>query len=118
MKKGISPLAVSVILVAVTVVIAAILSYWATNLVKDQTNTEDGCVDAGFRLYSGNYDNSTNTLYLVLDNQRTTDLNDLTIYLFYPQKKIVEKSLEGMLEANNIKSFKITVEEGFNSGVI
>lgn len=119
MKKGISPLVASVVLIVITLVIAGALSYWATNINRGRMAKENECGDTGFRLYSGKYDVSAQTLFLVLENTKKASLKDMIVYLFYSETGIDKKSLGGTLEGNSLKSFNIiNVEDGFKSGVI
>jgi hypothetical protein len=124
MRKGISTLVAAVILIATTMSIAGILSYWATSFVRERLITaenstgETECLVAQFRLYSGSYDNSTEDLILILENQRDVDLFLNDLYLFYGST-LETKDLTGQLESNALKSFNITdVTDNFDRGVI
>ena len=127
MRKGLSPIVAAVILIAATMSIAGILTFWATGFVKsrltsvENTTVETSCIAAQFRLYSGTYDNSTSpsTLYLILENQRSIDLTLNNLYLFYPNGDLEEKTLTGTLEGNKLKSFNVTdIKDGFTNGMI
>ena len=129
MRKGISPLVAAVILIAATMSIAGILTFWATGFVKSRLNATDSnvedtrCLAAQFRLYSGTFDNSTypspGYISLILENQRSVDLTLNSVYLFYPNGNLIEKTLTGTLEGNKLKSFNVTdVDDGFISGKI
>ena len=124
MRKGISPLVAAVILIATTMSIAGILSYWATSFVREkliiaENTTQDiECLVAQFRLYSGSYDNVTKDLILILENQRNVELYLRNVYLFYGTV-LETKSLTGTLEANALKSFNVTnVNDNFDRGII
>jgi len=124
MRKGISPLVAAVILIATTMSIAGILSYWATSfvrtrLVETENQTQDtGCLVAQFRLYSGSYNNITKDLILILENQRSVGLSLRDVYLFYGAV-LDTKTLSGTLEGNALKSFNVTnVNDNFDRGVI
>ena len=86
MRKGLSPLVAAVILIAATMSIAGILSYWTTGFVKsklgiaENATEETRCLNAEFKLYSGSYDGET--LYLVLENTRTYELLLTDLYFF------------------------------------
>jgi len=115
---GINPLTLAVVLVAVTIIIAAGLSFWASGFGK---NTENGvdCSIAEFNLYSGTYDSSKNSIFFVLENLQPTDLKKMTLYIFYPDKTIIEKPMEENLEAGKIKSYEfIDVPSNFDKGLI
>jgi len=116
----------AVLLIATTMSIAGILTYWATGFVRTRLGaienaSESSCTSAQFRLYYGNYENSTRKLYLILENQRATDLKLENVYLFYSGGILTTKSslANQTLEGNALKSFNITdVDDGFLSGKI
>lgn len=86
MQKGISPLIASVLLIAATMSIAAILAYWASNFVKtalpEQNSTSTTCQFADFQIYKCSYSNSSQTVSVVLYNYRTIALGGLTATIF------------------------------------
>jgi len=119
--RGINPpLTLAIILVAVTILVAAGLSFWATSLTTNKpAPVENDCIRAEFKLYSGNYDYSISTLSFVLDNSKEVVLKELNLYLIYPGERVEQKSLDGVLEGNTLKTFIMTgVERDFNKGVI
>jgi len=123
MIKGISPLVAAVILIAATMSIAGILSFWTTGFVKSKlgvakNETEEmRCLNAEFKLYSGSYDGST--LYLVLENTRSYDLTLTELYLFNIDDTLIEPttSLNEELEGSSIKALNRTVSN-FTHGII
>jgi flagellin-like protein len=120
MVKGISPLVASVILIAVTMTIAGILSFWATSFVhrglpEGENVTQDiNCQGAQFRLYSTcNYHSQTKEIVFVLENQRSIDLNFDKLYVFYPDR-LEDHVLPGTLAGNELKRFNVSnIETGF-----
>lgn len=124
MRKGISPLVAAVILIAATMSIAGILSFWASGFVKTRlgeagnVTVESSCLGAEFKLHSGSYDNET--LTLIVDNIRPVDLVLESLYLFYPDKPMIPKSLNNtILKGNEIKQIQITdVDTNFTSAKI
>jgi FlaG/FlaF family flagellin (archaellin) len=125
MSKGISPLVAAVLLIATTMSIAGILTYWATGFVRSRLGvienaSETECLSAQFRLYYGSFDNGTESLYLTLENQRNTDLKLENLYLMYPDGSLDSKVFpNATLEGNKLKQFNITnVNDGFLSGKI
>jgi len=122
MKKGISPLIAAVILIAATMSIAGILSYWASSFAEEKlretenttTSEQMQCIGAKFRIYSsGTYTNSTGVLYVILENQRSFDLTLKELYLFYPDDKFETISLnDTSLEKNILKPFNFTITTG------
>lgn len=122
MKKGISPLIAAVILIAATMSIAGILSYWASSFAEERlresenttTAEQTQCIGAKFRIYStGTYTNSTDILYIILENQRSYDLTLKELYLFYPNDKFETIDLNNtLLEKNILKPFNFTITTG------
>jgi len=84
MSKGVSPLIASVLLIAATMAIAAILSYWASNFVRtalpDQNSTTVNCQFVDFQISRCAYYNST--LYFDLYNYRTVPITNLIATVF------------------------------------
>lgn len=84
MRKGISPLIATVLLIAATMSIAGILAYWASNFVgtalPPANSSQTTCQFAGFQFSSCAYAN--NTISFVLYNFRTISLNGLTATVF------------------------------------
>lgn len=122
MRKGISPLIAAVILIAATMSIAGILSYWASSFVQGRLEESENvtseeqtqCIGAKFRLYStGTYTNSTDILRVILENQRSYDLLLRDLYLFYPNDEFRTVDLNDvLLEKNVLKQFNFTVTTG------
>ncbi len=87
MKKGMSPLIASVLLIAVTVGVAAILINWFTSYTKGQTSkisssTTTECTYKNIDFTSNpTYDNDTNTLTLKLENSGTSEVNVTDEYI-------------------------------------
>lgn len=84
--KGISPLVASVLLIAATMSIAAILAYWASSFVKTSlpeiNKTQQECQFADFTIYQCNYQSSTKELDLVINNIRTIQIQQLQVFVF------------------------------------
>jgi flagellin-like protein len=123
--KGLSPIIAAVILIAITMTIAGILSFWATGFMKSKLaeveNTTQGtdCLAAKFVVYSSTYNNKTKTLYTIVDNRMTIDLVLENLYIFYPDNKLVTKPLNLELNSNVVKELNITdVPEGFTNAKI
>jgi flagellin-like protein len=89
MRKGISPLVASVLLIAATMSIAGILAYWASSFVSKQTETFENqtvtseCNYADFKIYSCSYNSSSRRLTMILENTRDVTLKNLNVFIFY-----------------------------------
>ena len=123
MRKGISPLVAAVILIAATMSIAGILSFWTTGFVKTklvgtENETEEiRCLNAEFKLYSGKLEGTK--LYLVLENTRSYDLMLTELYIFVNETLIEPtNTLNEELEGNSLKSLNETVVSDFTRGII
>jgi hypothetical protein len=123
-------------MLAVIVSIAGILTIFGSNLIKQKyaerlgvgvdlqknatknTIPTDICTSASFKFYSGKYDKTNMNLYLVLENQRSVELEIKKLYLFYPNN-VETFELNNTLEGNILKSYSIPgVNDGFDSGTI
>jgi len=119
MRKGLSPLVAAVILIAATMSIAGILSYWTTGFIKGQlgeasnATDESRCLSAEFKLYSGRLDESEEEpkLYLVLENTRSYDLTLTDLYLFDESNMLPTIPLNEVLEGNSLKALNKTVSD-------
>lgn len=125
MKKGISPLVATVILIAATMSLAGVLSFWVGTFIPKtlqaaENSTQDNtCTSAQFRVYTGNYYSSDKKLVVILENQRLMNVKLDKLYLFYPNDDLKTIPLNGTLGGNELKSFNISgVDAGFNEGEI
>jgi len=123
MRKGISPLVAAVILIAATMSIAGILSFWTTGFVRTKLGVAENeteeirCLNAEFKLYSWSLNNST--LYLVLENTRTYDLTLKELYLFGATNMLEQTiPLNEELEGNSLKAISKQVAVSFTRAVI
>ena len=65
---GVNPLTLAIALVVITIIIAAALSFWASGIGNKNTEKETDCSIARFKLYSGTYDLSKSSIFLILEN--------------------------------------------------
>jgi len=116
---GINPLTLAVALVVITIIIAAGLSFWASGIGGKKVEKETDCSIADFKLYSGTYDSSKSSMFFVLENLQPTGLRQLTLYIFYPDRTIIEKPMKEDLEASKLKPYNFTeVPKDFEKGLI
>lgn len=125
MSKAVSPLVAAVLLIAVTMTIAGMLSYWAAGFVRQQTETFSNqsvvsrCNFADFRVYSCSYNSSAQRVNMILENIRTVEFKNLTAFVIYPDNTISNFNLNGTLPAGFIKTFPILgVTDGFSNVLI
>ena len=124
MKKGLSPLIAAVILIAATMSIAGILSFWASGFVRKKlaesqnVSEQSTCLGAQLKLRLSKYDNTTHTLYLVVDNLSRVDLTLENLYLLYPER-METKPLHVTLKGEEMKQLTIdNVTPGFENAII
>lgn len=83
--KGISPIVAAVLLIAITMTMAAALAYWSQGFVSSRlpsTNSTGGQCDLSqFEFLSCNYNSGAGSLTFVLNNIRTVPLSDLTAFI-------------------------------------
>lgn len=122
---AISPLVSVVLLIAVTMTIAGILTYWATNYVNtslpDTNQTEMDCKYADFSIYSCTYYNSTSEVNLILENHKNVELQDLKVFFLFSNSSVSNPiNLNSTLSAGAmLKSFKIEdVNDGFTKIIV
>ena len=127
MRKGLSPIVAAVILIAATMSLAGILTFWTTGFISNKlnqsstVNDETNCLGAEFKLRpESRYDNGT--IFFIVENIRAVDLKLENLYLFYPNTDtgvgtVPLNSLE--LNKGEIKSFKVPdVGNDFTGGKI
>lgn len=116
MRKGISPLVAAVLLIAATMGIATILTYWASTFIKSSlpevaNQSYSPCLYADFKIYSCSYTNSTPTkgnITIILKNTMGVELRNLTATVFYSGGiKNYNLQPDDILPANIYKAFTI-----------
>ncbi len=120
--KGISPIVAAVLLIAITMAIAGILSFWAGSFVqkniKENENTiEIDCINAKFRIYSTcSYIPQSKEIKFILENQRNIELNLTSLYVFYPNNLLTQIPISLRLPGNQLIPFNISnIDPGFES---
>ncbi|MEM5776832.1 MAG: hypothetical protein QXJ06_00090 [Candidatus Aenigmatarchaeota archaeon] len=123
MSKGLSPIVASVILIATTMAIAGILSFWAGSFVEkkvsesENTTTDIGCLNARFNLFTKcQYNKENKEISFILENQGTQDIFLDNLYVFYPGNNLKSFKLSQKLPANQLLPFSQNgIEDGFVS---
>jgi flagellin-like protein len=89
-KKGISPLIATVLLIAFTVAVAAIVSTWITTFTSESAGTvgekseeELYCVYGGVSLTGLRYHSTDGYLSGIVENTRYVDIGNITLQIFY-----------------------------------
>ncbi len=123
MSKGLSPIVASVILIATTMAIAGILSFWAGSFVEkkvgesENTTTDIACLNARFALFTKcQYNPQTKEINFILENQATQDIVLDSLYVFYPNNNLKSFKLSLRLPANQLVPFNQSgIDSGFTS---
>lgn len=119
LSLGLNPLTLAVILVVITIIIAATLSFLASGIGNKNPEKKTDCSIAEFKLYSGTYDSSKSSIFFILENLQPTELKSMTLFIFYTDKTIIEKPMEKNLEASKIKSYEFSeIPSNFEKGLI
>ena len=99
-RKGISPILASVLLLAVTLSVAGVFSGWAPDIAKkvtDQTtnNTEHqlNCNKASAELISATYNSSGNDVAITLRNNGREDLSNLILAAFDSNDGLMDQTV-------------------------
>lgn len=111
--KGISPIVASVLLIAITMTIAAILAYWSSSYVKARLPSAeaDTCNVANFDFYLCRYNATSRIIVFSLVNRANVELNNLTAFINFVNSSTSSGiSLNNTLKigAESIKSFSIS----------
>jgi len=122
--KGLSPIVASVILIAITMAIAGVLSFWAGNFVQrniqqTENTTEDlSCLNALFDTYSTcKYNSASKEISVVLENKRAKSLQLDSLYVFYPNDLVqfkIPETLPPNLFYFKSSKYGITINPGFD----
>jgi len=122
MQKGLSPLVATVLLVAITMTIAAVLAYWASTFTKgslppeNQTQSLQQCTGADFIIYYQSYNSTAGVLTIVFQNTGSADITLTNITFIYPDGSLDSKALGSTLSQASLQSFRISnVTAGWNS---
>jgi flagellin-like protein len=111
--KGISPLVAAVLLIAVTMSIAGVLAYWASQFVTkslpglNETTTQ--CRFTNFVIYNCLYNSSASQLTMTLNNIQTVEIKDLTVYLSFLNGSLSSGiKLNGTLAGGEFRSYVLS----------
>ena len=121
--KGLSPIVASVILIATTMAIAGILSFWAGSFVEkkvgetENTTSDIECLNARFSLFTQcQYNQQAKEISFILENQVTQDITLDSLYVFYPNNNLKQYKISLKLPANQLMPFNQSgIEPGFVS---
>ena len=113
MKKGISPLIATVLLIAFTVAVAAIISTWLTTFtttstesVKEKADIELHCTYGGISVTYLSYCNG----YLsgIVENTNLIDIGNVTLQVFYTNMSSLSVPLNISIKQREQASFNVS----------
>ncbi len=111
MRKGISPLVATVLLIAATMSIAGILAFWSSSYVKSTlpniNETEQKCKFAEFAVYQCVYNSTTQEMKIVLENRRDVELSSLKLFVVYPDLSTTTFNFNESLGGNILKTYTV-----------
>ena len=123
--KGISPLVATVLLIAATMSIAMILSFWASSFVQqglpqqNQTEQQRNCQFADFDIYQCSYNVTNSSMSLILRNLRSSPIQDVRLVLFLPNNSVsLPYSLSQSLPGGAFQSYSLYDIPAFNKIVV
>ncbi len=94
--KGISPIVASVLLIVISVAIAAIVGTWAMNYTQSELGSMETCSKLDLTYYNYDYDAGTFTVQNI-----GTSVNAYNLYIFLgTNQKAFIKKIKGPFEAN------------------
>jgi flagellin-like protein len=120
MKKGISPIIASVLLIALVIATAGIYSGWFTNFIKTITSmikeTEEKritCTYGGISLSHLEFNTSYHNLTGEIDNTDIIVLGNIDLEIFYDNSTKEEKDLDKVLEPGEKDVFNVGVDANY-----
>lgn len=105
-KGGFNPIFLAAALIILTVLIAATLSFLATDMFKKEPSPDSGKCTGGISLYSGVYDVDEKTLVIIVKNQDTR-LGGLKLRLLSGQELLKEMEIREVLEPSSLQTISI-----------
>jgi len=106
--KGISPLVASVLLIASTMTIAAVLAYWASSFVRSSlpavNTTDTECAGSNFNVYLASYNSTTKNFTVMLENTGKYNIKIAKIDFIYSDLSIESHDLNEMLPVSGAVS--------------
>jgi flagellin-like protein len=120
MKKGISPIIASVLLIALVIATAGIYSGWFTNFIKSITSmikeTEEKritCTYGGISLSNLEFNTSYHNLTGEIDNTDIIVLGNIDLEIFYDNSTKEEKDLDKVLEPGEKDVFNVLIDSNY-----
>lgn len=96
MRKGISPLIATIMLIAFTMIVAGIIAGWATQFVTQSRSELQFCSKAQMLIQRAYYDNTSKTLTLALFNTGDVPLDGFSVRITYNNETITSEKFEDL----------------------
>jgi flagellin-like protein len=122
--RGISPLVASVLLIAISLTLAGILTTWGVTFIKGKTETfgnqtTSECDIANFRIFKCSYNSTESEITLTLENRANVELKNLVAYINYPNASTFSYDLNDTLPSVALKTFNVSeVSDGYSTIVV
>lgn len=120
MKKGISPLLTSVLLIALVIAVAGIYTGWFTNFIRDITSTigehsekKVECSYGGIALDDLEYNSTSGYLSGNIENTNMISLGNIDIEVFYDNATKEKKDLNKVLDPGEMDVFNEVVYSNY-----
>ena len=120
MKKGISPLLTSVLLIALVIAVAGIYTGWFTNFIRDITSTigehsgrKVECSYGGIALDNLEYNSTSGYLSGNIENTDMISLGNIDLEIFYNNATKQKNDLNKVLDPGEMDVFNIVVYSNY-----
>jgi len=106
MKKGISPVVASVILIAVSVSVGVMVSTWITHLIEQEISQDELCsINTNYNIESAKFNSSgNNTLWLRIKNEGEYELYGFGVILDNGTQIIIMNSSDNRTNQGGISA--------------
>jgi|YelNatPaOPRAMG01_1025707.scaffolds.fasta_scaffold129062_2 flagellin-like protein len=119
MKKGISPLIATIMLIAFTMVVAGILAGWATQFVTQSRTELQFCARAQLLIQRAFYDKNSGNLTLSIFNTGDVPLKGFSVRLIYQNESVdVEKFNETEIDSQDIDSLVVKTDDTLKQVIV
>ncbi|MEM5875434.1 MAG: type IV pilin N-terminal domain-containing protein [Candidatus Aenigmatarchaeota archaeon] len=123
MKKGISPLVATVLLIAITMTLAGILAFWGSSFVRGGLPSEEeteqfrrcSMASGSLKVDFSYYNETSKTFFISIYNLGPVKLKILNVTFYYPNPtNYITRSVEALSNPGTSTSFILdNIEPGF-----
>ena len=120
MRKGLSPLVSSVLLIAIVIAVAGIYTGWFTNFIREITSTVQGqsekkveCSYGGIALVDLEYNSTSGYLSGSIENTNNIVLGNIDLEVFYTNTTREKKDMNKVLEPGEMDVFNEVISSNY-----